>query len=163
MGAFTDVEKVKSMFRRLKVADETGNEKTNTVVTTEEVNEFIDETEIAVKARLSTCYDVGNIGAESTTIIGIAVKYLVADTIKNIMALTTTNSDSKTQAMGPNWGKKAKDMLDKICPELGKDGVKVKPIMPLPDTPQLAEPPVGASLFNGANNTPKFTKAGPNW
>jgi hypothetical protein len=164
MGAFTTVENVKSLFRRIKIEADTGDEKTNTVVTIEEVDEFIDETEIAVKARLSTCYDITNIGTESTTIIGIAVKYLVADIIKNIMALTVNNnSDRKNQDMGPNWGKKAKEMLEKICPEQDCGSCKDKPVMPLPDTPLLSEPPTGASLFSSASNTAQFTKTGPNW
>ena len=163
MGTFTTVANVKSLFRRIKIEAETGDEKTNTVVTTEEVDEFIDETELAVKSRLSTCYNIDSIGAESTTIVGIVVKYLVADTIKNIMAMTVKNSDSKNQDMGPNWGSKAKEMMNKICPELGKDGVKVKPIMPLPDTPLLSEPPTSANLFNSSSNTAQFTKAGNNW
>ena len=164
MGTFTDVDKVKSLFRRLKIEPDTGDEKTNTVITTEEVNDFIDETETAVKARLSTCYDINNIGAESVTIIGMVVKYLVADVIKNIMALTVNqNSDRKNQDMGPNWGMKAKEMLKKICPEENCGDCKEKPIMPLPDTPLLSVPPVGANLFNSSNNTPQFTKSGPNW
>ena len=164
MGAFTDVDKVKSLFRRIKIEADTGDEKTNTVVTIEEVNEFIAETETAVKARLSTCYDTANIGTESVTIIGIVVKYLVADVIKNIMALTVNqNSDRKNQDMGPNWGMKAKEMLEKICPEVSCDGCREKPIMPLPDTPMLSEPPVGANLFSSATNTAQFKKSGPNW
>ena len=164
MGQFTTVENVKSLFRRLKIEPDTGDEKTNTVVTTEEVNEFIDETEVAVKARLSTCYDINSIGTESTTIIGIVVKYLVADTIKNIMALTVNQtSERKNQDMGPNWGKKAKEMLEKICPEQDCSDCKDKPVMPLPDTPLLSEPPTGASLFSSSSNTPVFTKSGNNW
>ena len=162
MGAFTNATQVKSLFRRLKIEADTGNEKTNTVITTEEVDEFINETELSVKSRLSTCYDVASIGAESTIIIGTVVKYLVADTIKNIMALTT-QSDSKSQAMGPNWSKKANDLLDSICPEIGKDGIKVKPSMPLPDTTLNSEPPTGANLFSGSTNVPTFKKSGNNW
>ena len=164
MGAFTTVNNVKSLFRRIKIEADTGNEKTNTVVTTEEVNEFINETETAVKARLATCYDISNIGTESNTIIGMVVKYLVADIIKNIMALTVNqNSDRKNQDMGPNWSSKAKEMLEKICPEQDCGSCKNKPTMPLPDTPLLTEPPTNASLSSSAKNTAQFTKAGPNW
>ena len=164
MGAFTDVDKVKSLFRRIKIEADTGDEKTNTVVTIEEVNEFIDETETAIKARLATCYDINNIGTESVTIIGIIVKYIVADTIKNIMALTVNqNSERKNQDMGPNWAMKAKEMLNKICPEVECGKCKEKPTMPLPDTPMISEPPTGASLFSSSNNTAQFTKVGPNW
>lgn len=164
MGDFTTVEKVKSLFRRLDIKDDTGDENTNTVVTTEEVNEFIDETELAVKSRLSTCYDVNSIGADSVTIIGTIVKYFVADTIKNIMMLTVNvNSDRKNQDMGPSWSKKAKDMLEKICPEVECDGCKQKPVMPLPDTPLLDEAPQKASLFSSSTNTPTFKKNQNNW
>ena len=79
------------------------------------------------------------------------------------MMLTTMNSDSKNQDMGPNWGMKAKEMMNKICPEIGKDGIKTKPIMPLPDTSLISEPPTGANLFSGSTNAAQFTKSGNNW
>jgi len=162
MGTFTTVENVKSLFRRLKIADDTGVEKTNTVVTTEEVNEFIDETESMVKARLAICY-TGSYGSESTTIIGTIVKYKVAQVIKGIMELTTQTSDRKTQDMTANWGKMADDMLDKICPEQECGTCKIKPTMPLPDTSITSEPPEGANLFNSSSNTSTFSKSKANW
>ena len=164
MGDFTTVDQVKSLFRRIKIEADTGDEKTNTVLTIEEVDQFITETELLVKSRLATCYAVTSIGAESTIIIGTVVKYLVADIIVNVMALTTNvNSERKNQDMGPSWSKKAKDLMDKICPMVGKDVIKVKPSMPLPDTPLLSEPPTGASLFESSVNIPVFTKNGNNW
>lgn len=164
MGAFTNVEDVKSLFRRLKIQPDTGDEKTNTVVTTEEVDQFIDETEILVKARISSCYILDSIGPESVTILGVVTKYLVADIIKNIMALTVNvNSESKNQDLGPSWGKKAKEMLEKICPEQNCDGCQEKPVMPLPDTPMKDKSPETAALFNSSNNAPTFTKSGNNW
>ncbi len=164
MGDFTTVGEVKSLFRRIKIEDDTGTEATNTVLTTEEVDQFIEENELLVKSRLATCYDINSIGADSTVIIGTVVKYLVADIIKNIMALTVNqNSDRKNQDMGPNWGAKAKELMDKICPvnECGK--CTEKPSMPLPDTSLASNPPTGANLFNSSTNTPTFTKAGNNW
>lgn len=164
MGTFTQVSDVQSLFRRLKIEADTGDEETNTVVTTEEVNQWIDETEVMVKARLSTCYDVNNIGAESTTIIGVIVKYIVADIIRNVMSLTSgVNSERKDQMMGHSWAKMAKEKLEKICPEQECGECKQKPVMPLPDTPMIDSPPTGSALFSSSNNTPTFTKNGNNW
>lgn len=163
MGAFTSVANVKSLFRRIKIEADTGDEKTNTVVTIEEVDEFINEVEAAVSARLSTCYDMSSVGANSTAIIGTIVKYKVADIIKNIMALTTNNSDRKTQDMGPDWAKKAKELLDAVCPEQSCGTCKEKPSTPLPDTALKSEPPAGSNLFSSSSNTPTFTKGGANW
>jgi TPP-dependent indolepyruvate ferredoxin oxidoreductase alpha subunit len=163
MGDFTSVDKVKSLFRRIKIEAETGDEKTNTVVTIEEVDEFILETETSIKARLATCYDTSSIGADSVIILGKITRYFVADTIRNIMALTSGNSDRKTQEMGDGWGAKAKEMLDAICPPENCGDCKEKPSMPLPDTPLINSSPTSASLFNSSNNTPQFTKSGNNW
>lgn len=164
MGTFTTVTAVKSLFRRLQIEADTGDEKTNTVVTTEEVDTFIDETEVIVKARLSTCYEVSSIGEESVTIIGVIVKYKVADIIKNIMELTVNrSSERKQQDVGANWSKMAHEMLEKICPEQECGACKQKPIMPLPDTPLITAAPVGASLFSSSSNTAQFNKGQDNW
>lgn len=164
MGTYTDVEKVKSLFRRLEIKPDTGDERSNTVITTEEVNEFIDETETILNARLSSCYDMNNVGPESITIIGVIAKFKVAQTIKNIMALTINkNSDRKQQDMTYDWGMKASKMLDDICPKPECGKCKERPALPLPDTPMLDEPPQGASLFNSANNTPQIRKGQDNW
>ena len=163
MGAFTSVNDVKSLFRRLKISDDTGNEKTNTVVTTEEVEQFISEAELLVKSRISSCYVTSSIGTDSVVILGIVTKYMVADVIKNIMALTTSNSDTKTQDLGPNWGKKAKDMLEKICPGANCGTCVERPVMPLPDTTIISASPVGAALTSSSTNTPVFIKNEDNW
>lgn len=167
MGDFTTVDKVKSLFRRLKVEADTGTESTNTVVTIEEVDEFILEAETIVKARLRTCYVIdplSGIGPESLIIIGTVVKFKVAQVIKGILELTeNVSSERKNQDVTASWGKKAKELLDGICPPIGKDGVKVKPTIPLPDTSQTSDPPTGDNLFNGSTNAPLFEKGKDNW
>ena len=163
MGDFTTTEKVKSLFRRIKIEPDTGDESQNTVITTEEVEEFIAESEANVKARLSKCYDMSAVGTESVLIIGQIVKYRVAQIIKNILELTTKNSESKTQIVTSNWDKKADEMIEQICPKANCNGCKQKPTLPLPDTPLAGEPPVNANLFNSASNTPVFKKNSDNW
>lgn len=163
MGDFTTVDEVKSLFRRLKIEPETGDETTNTVLTTEEVEQFISENEAMIKARLSTCYDTTNIGTESLKILNMVTKYFVADIIRGILELTTNNSERKTQDLGPSWAMKAKKMLEKICPEVNCGECRERPTMPLPDTPLLDLPPAGQALFSSSENTPQFTKSGINW
>ena len=164
MGAYTDAEKVKSLFRRLKIEADTGTESQNTVVTTEEVNEFIDEQEAIVNARLSSCYDLTTVGVESIKIIGTIVKYKVADVIQNIMALTATNSHQTKQEFSGSWASMAIEMLDKVCPPQNCESVCIdKPTMPLPDTPLKPQSPENQALFKSSVNTAVFKKGTPNW
>lgn len=164
MGAYTDATKVKSLFRRLKIEADTGTESQNTVVTTEEVDEFIDEQEAIVNARLSSCYELTAVGPESIKIIGTIVKYKVADVIQNIMALTTNNSHQTKQDITGGWAMMAIEMLDKICPPQNCESICVeKPDMPLPDTPLKSRSPESQALFKSSSNTAVFKKGTPNW
>ena len=160
MGTYTTVTDVKSLFRRIKIESDTGTESTNTVLTTEEVEKFIGETELAVESRLSTYY-TGTHGTNSKKIIGTIVKYKVAQIIKNVMALKTSDSDTVKQDTY-NWEKMANDLLNQIAPMLREDR-KDRPSMPLPDSSLKNEPPTGSALFAAPETTRIFTKDGPNW
>jgi len=165
MGTYTDVTKVKSLFRRIKIEADTGTESTNTVITTEEVDEFITEQEAIVNARLSSCYDMTSVGVESIKIIGVAVKYKVASVIQNIMALSTSNSHKNEQTVTGDWALMAIEMLDKICPpeNCGEDSCVKTPTMPLPDTALKSRSPESQALFKSNTSTPQFKKDTPNW
>jgi len=163
MGIYTDVAKVKSLFRSIKIEDDTGTEATNTVITTEEVTAFIDEVETLIKSRLSTCYDMATVGTESVKIIGMIAKFKVAQIIKDIMELTTSNTENTVQMVTSNWSKKADKMLDQICPidECGK--CKTRPSTPLPDTVMLTYAPATANRVAGTTGTPTFKRGQDNW
>ena len=163
MGAYTTEEKVKALFRRIKILPDTGVEKTNTVITTEELAEFISEQETIIEARLSSCYDILNIGPKSKIIIGTIAKYKVASEIKRIMAMTTSNSHNVKQEMSDDWSNEAKMMLDKICPPTDCSSCIETPVMPLPDTPMLGKSPETSALFNSNKSTSVFKKGTPNW
>lgn len=163
MGTYTTVDKVKSLFRLIKIEADTGLESTNTALTTEEVEEFIDNEEAELLARLSVCYDTTSIGVESAKILGKIVQYKVAQVIKDILELTTSNSDNKTQRVTSNWYAKAEKILDDICPKQNCGDCKEKPTIPLPDTSLISDAPTGASLFNSSTNTTNFKKDTPNW
>jgi len=163
MGVYTDVTKVKSLFRRIKIEADTGTESTNTVITTEEVDEFILEQEAIVSARLSSCYNMTTVGTESIKIIGVVVKYKVASVIQNIMALTTTNSHKTEQVVTSDWAAMAIEMLDKICPPEECGECVKEPIMPLPDTPLKSRSPESQAIMKSNTSTPVFKKDTPNW
>lgn len=163
MGAYTDVNKVKSLFRSIKILADTGNEKTNTVVTIEEVDEFISEVEALMNARLSKCYDMTTVGAESIKILGMVARYKVADIIKGIMELTTANSDKTTQNVTGDWGKKAKMLMDQICPLNNCGECVEKPKVPLPDTDMLLSAPETANRVSGTTGVATFQRGKDNW
>ena len=94
--AYTTLAKVKSMFRSISIEAETGNEDTNTVVTSEEVDEFILEADSEINSKLSDYYDTPITGAESLVIIGQisnaesgpALKIFILRCILSIYSLT---------------------------------------------------------------------------
>ena len=163
MGDFTTVDEVKSLFRGITVDADTGDEETNTALTTEELDQFIDETELIVKSRLSTCYKITAIGVDSTKIIGVIVKFKVAQLVKEILELTTSNAEGTVQRVTGNFAKKAEMLLDKICPDKNVDGTIPVPINPLPDTDLLAQAPQSQSIFSTASRTAEFEKGKDNW
>jgi len=160
---FTTINDVKALFRRIKISDDTGNELANTVVTTEEVTTFIEETELIIKTNISRCYSIANIGTESKKILGVVAKYMVANTIQNILSTATAVKSKDQQLPENNWQKKADDLLKDICPD-GYCDCEQRPVLQLPDTPlNSTAPALDDSVFSFAESTPLFTKSGSNW
>ena len=169
--AYTTVDEVKSLFRRLKIEADTGDEKTNTVVTTEEVDEFISEADAMIDARLRKCYSVVPItDTEDLKIMSAISKYIVADVIQNIAHLTTNptnmmrnSSQSQNQELG-RWKKKAVALLDSICPKYDPKTCEVcPPDMQLNTALSETLVPQGAAVSSSSTNTPEFLKGQDNW
>jgi len=160
---FTTVDDIKALFRRIKIKDDTGNESTNTVVTTEEVTSFIEETELIVKTHISRCYSIESIGTESKKILGVVTKYMVAHTIQGILTTASASKQKDQQIVDNKKKKKAMELLQNICPD-GYCDCKKMPVVQLPDTPLAPNAPdTNQNVFSSNNNTPQFTKGGPNW
>ena len=175
MPLYTTVDQVKSMFRRLKVAADTGTESTNTVITTEEMEQFIDDAEAEINAKLNRYYEtpiVPGTSPESAKILATIAKYKVAFVVKGILELTSEKSDLKQEVIG-DLDKKAMKMLDELLPWFNRFGGKSdtggrweEPITPLPDAVVKATHPYTESLFSShvtSTVKPTFEKGGKNW
>lgn len=156
--AYTTKALVQSMFRNLKI------EVTGTVVTDDEVAQFIEDADAWINAKLKTYYTVPITGLESLKIVGVISRYRVAHTIKGILELTEPKSD-KVQLIQGNLGKEAVAMLEELIPHYNckcKRWENAK--TPLPDEAMVAFPPKSGSVTS--YNTvlkPTFTKGGNNW
>ena len=162
--AYTTIDKVKAMFRGIKIEADTGDEQTNTAVTIEDVNEFILEMDAYVDTRLADCYVVPITGAESLKVIGLISKYKVAHVIKTILEVNNSNSD-KQQDVQTNLDVKAEKMLDRLCP-VDKNGKKLDPIVKLVDAEMTLTSPISAAVFSRnltGIRTPVIKKGGDNW
>ena len=161
--AYTTLAKVKSMFRSISIEAETGNEDTNTVVTSEEVDEFILEADSEINSRLSDYYDTPITGAESLVIIGQISKYKVAHVIKTILEVTNEQSD-KNQQVQTNLEKKANELLDNIVPKWDAKCCEwVDPIIQLSDAVRKPLSPRDASIFKSSVHVAEIKKNGNNW
>lgn len=164
MSVFTTVAKVKSLFRNIAIEADTGDPDLNTAITTEELQDIIDEQEAVIKARISNCYDITMIGSESAQILGIVARYMSAQVVKGILQITTEVSDGKVQVVTQNWGKMGKELLEKICPEANCGKCTQPPTLPLPDTPLSdVNRPDGSSIFFTENYEQVFKKYEDNW
>jgi len=155
--AYTTVDKIKSMFRSIKI------ESTGTSVITSEVENWISEIEASVNAKLKAYYVTPITGTESLKILSLIITYKVAHIIKTVLEMTSENSD-KNQEAQTNLDLKADKMLEEILPKWNDDSNRFDPpIMPLPDAVIVAVPPSGASIVSSQSLTPTFTKGGDNW
>lgn len=167
--AYVTVDQIKSMFRRIKIEADTGDESTNTVVTTEEVDEFIAETEAVLNAKLSEYYETPITGTESLLIVRKIVRMKVAHIIKGILEVTDAESDKKQDVQG-NLDKQADKLIEKLLPQCDPCKKEFQPpILPLPDAVTKDFSPRNGSLFSSHTSkavpTPKptVTKGGNNW
>jgi len=145
--AYTTVDKVKSMFRKISVKADTGDEKTNTVLTIEEVDEFILETDAMIDCRLEKYYTVPITGVESLKIVGMISKFFVAETVKGILKVDVRSD--KTQDVQGNLGKKAEKLLNDLLPMFNKTAKRWEAALCiLSDANSLSSPPDSGSVFS---------------
>ena len=161
--AYTTVDKIKSMFRKIKIEDDTGTEANNTAITTEEVDQFIIDADAWIDNVLAPYYVLPITGTESLKILDTISRYRVAHTIKGILELTKQVSD-KVQDVQGNLLKQSEVMLNKLIPHYDCKCKKwIDAEAPLQDATQKPTPPINSSLFSSSSNTATFTKGGNNW
>ena len=150
MGIYTTRDQVISMFRDLTVSA------SGTVITNDKLDEFIEEAEEEIQAKLDPYYElpitlVSN--PKSFKILRRIARYKVAHIIKTILEAGTQVSD-KNQDVQTNLEKKADALLADLLPQFNKLGVSAgggrweEPIMPLPDATRKAFPPKTAAHFS---------------
>lgn len=159
MGVYAGVEDIKSMFRSLKI------EASGTVVTTDEVNDFIDEDEALLDAKLDTYYVTPITGAKSLLIMKKIIKLKVAHTIKGILEVKEPEADLTNDVQGNLYMMAEKIIKDLLPQPNKKTGNTERPVAPLPDAVARPTSPASGSVFasNPSVNTPTISKGGNNW
>lgn len=158
MAYYTDLTKIKAMFRDIKI------ETSGTAIIKSEVNQWIDEAEAEIHAKIDPYYDTPvdeTTSPKSFLILTKIATYKVAHVIKTVLELDKQTSD-KVQEVQTNLDKKADKILSDILPTFDK-GRLINPIMPLPDAVSKFYAPKTASIFSTSSNDPIFTKNGDNW
>lgn len=162
--AYTTVEKVKRMFRHIKIEAPSGTESQDTAITTEDVAEFIIDADAEIDAKLSEFYVTPITGVESLKHIGTISKYKVAHIIKTVLEAQTEFSD-REQDVQINLGKKADMMLNALLPKC-INGKMIDSQVNLIDAERKAVGPDNGSVF-GANfagvRDSVIKKGGDNW
>lgn len=165
--AYTTLAQIKSMFRQIQIEDDTGSDATSTVVTTEDVTQFIADADAEIDATLAEYYIVPITGTESLKYINVISKYKVAQVIKTILEAKVELSD-RDQEVQTNLGKQADKMLAALVPQY-KNGKMIDPQVQLTDAPRTEISPKGGSVFgiNYATSSPArshtIKKGGDNW
>ena len=155
--AYTTKALVQSMFRNLKV------EATGTVITDDEITQFIEDADAWIDAKLKRYYEVPITGTESLKIVGVISRYRVAHTIKGILELTEQKSD-KVQDVQGNLGKQAAIMLEELIPHYNCKCKRWEDAKaPLPDTDLKPIPPVASSVTKAPTTPRTFYRGGNNW
>jgi len=161
--AYTTLAKIKSMFRKIAIEADTGTEANNTAITEEEVTEFMTDADALIDAILAQYYVTPITGTESLKLLDVVSKYLVADTIKGILELTTQSSD-KTQDVQGSLGLQAHAMLKKMVPHYDcKCDKWIDAVMPLPDAVMKEINPTSSNIGASYGGTKEFSKGGGNW
>lgn len=162
--AYTTLAQIKSMFRGIDIIADTGDEATNTVITEEEVTQFITDADIEIDAKLNEYYVTPITGTESLKYINVISKYKVAHIMKTILEAQSENSD-RQQDVQTNLGKKADELLNALLPKI-VNGKFVDALTNLSDAPRQQKGPDSGTVF-GINysgvRTPTFKKGGDNW
>ena len=156
--AYTTVDKVKSLFRRLEIKAATGTPSLDTVVTIEEVDDFILEVDAEIDAKLVDHYTVPITGVESLKIVG-----KISRMNKTILETTGQLSD-RSQEVQTNLELKADKMLKETIPMWDSKCCEwIDPILQLSDAVRTAKSPKSGNLFQSNVRTAVIKRGGDNW
>ena len=169
--AYTTKDDVQSLFRKLTIEADTGDEKTNTVITDEEVAVFIADADAEINAKLFPYYTVPIVvgdSPESFKLVAKISKYLVAHNIKAVLDEADQFVSDGIVAQPINYGKKAHMLLKSMLPQFNKTTKQwEEPLTPLYDAVSKGFRPTSGSLVTSHNVdstvAQTFTKGGDNW
>lgn len=161
--AYTTVDNIRSMFRNIAIKPDTGNEQTNTVVTEEDVERWIEEVDAEIDGFLVDYYAVPIVGPESLKIIRRVSTYKVAHIIKTVLEAKDELSD-KDQKTQTNLENKANEILKKIVPSWNEKCCEWRdPMIQLQDADRKMVGPKTGSVFSASRGTTVIKKNGNNW
>lgn len=161
--AYTTVDNVKSMFRGISIEPTTDDEQTDTAVTTEDVERFIDEVDAEINGLLYEYYETPITGTNALLIVGRISTYKVAHIIKTILESTEQTSD-KAAEVQTNLEKKANQLIDQIIPHWDPKCCEwVVARLPLSDAEEKPVTPRTAAVFSSSEHDPVIKKGGDNW
>ena len=159
--AYTSLAQIKSMFRGITIASDTGDESTNTVITTEDVTQFIADADAEIDARISDYYTTPVTGTEALKYLNVISKYKVAHIINGILHTDSERDINQESSLGV----KADKLLESLAPQF-KNNEWVDPKVQLTDAARTQRGPKSGSTF-GINysgvRTPTIKKGGGNW
>lgn len=169
--AYTNKSEVVSLFRKLTVEADTGDEKTNTVITDEELAIFIADADAEINAKLYQYYAVPIVEAdspESFKLVSKISKYFVAHNVKAVLDEADQLIGENVTVQPINYGKKGHMLLKSMLPQFNKTTKQWEsPVTPLYDADSKEFRPDSGSLVSSSNmdtgSDPTFTKGGANW
>lgn len=150
--SYSTPSEVKSLFRNFSSNSEAA-------VEDHELQQFLDDNFSLINSKVGTLYTLpitSGASPESYKILAMIEKYLVAEIVDDIL-----NSYSEADKK-PDWGKRARMMLNSIVPDLVK-GVQPVPTMKLIDADYLGTSTQKNRISVAATSGRIFTKGGDNW
>jgi hypothetical protein len=148
--SYATIAQVKSLFRDFA-------DNADAAVTDAEITEFLDSTEAAINAKLSTLYTLPLTDADSLLIVGKVEKYLVAGIVDDILN-NYSEADKK-----PDWHKRGKELLTELVPKRNAKGVQPEPTMKLPGESFLGTSRQRSRIKVSNSSGTIFQKGEDNW
>lgn len=151
--SYATADDIATMFRNLDLTI------SNPALSQVEIEQFIEEQEAFINARIGTLYQLPITEAnnpQSFKILKLASKYAVACIVDDIL------NDYAEADKKPQWCKKFTSMMNDLVPEL-KNCKQCEPITKLPDAIYLGTRSQKARISVSQTSTPVFTKGGDNW
>jgi hypothetical protein len=150
---YATADDVKALFRNFATS-------TEAAVTDTKIETWLESAFAMINARIGVLYQLPITDAtnpESYKILAQIEAFYVAGIVDDVLN-TYSEADKK-----PQWGERAKYMLNEYAPQLDKNGVQPKPISVLPDATFLGTPSQKNTPRFQPNTTPIFSKGGDNW